>query len=332
MMNKTTKWILWMVLLLILIFYPSLFGLYFTNIFVVFAIYALYAITFNILLGYTGLLSFGHAMFFGTGGYATAIALERIEGLPLLPAVLIGLLAAIVLALILCPLLVRVSGVAFAMLTLAFGQLMHVLAMKLRWLTGGEDGVGGFPIPPFNIPGIVSIDIADPINFYYFAMAVLGVSIWIIWFITKTPFGSIQTGIRDNAMRIDYLGFKVRHTKAIVFIISSGFAGIAGSIYALFQNLISADDAYHVGNSFAPIIMTLVGGIGSFFGPIVGSGILSIIDELTSRYTERVDLVTGLILILMIMFAPTGFAGFLRLIKEKWFGRPSDKMAMEETS
>ncbi len=177
----------------------------------------------------------------------------------MLPAVLIGLVAAIVLALILCPLLVRVSGVAFAMLTLAFGQLMHVLAMKLRWLTGGEDGVGGFPIPPFNIPGVVSIDMTDPIKFYYFAMAVLGISIWIVWFITKTPFGSVQVGIRDNAVRIDYLGFKVPQTKAIILIMSSGFAGIAGSIYALFQNLISADDAYHVGNSFAPIIMTVVG-------------------------------------------------------------------------
>jgi len=332
MTDRRVKGILWAVILAILVLYPRLFGLYFTNIFVIFAIYALFAITFNMLLGYTGLLSFGHAMFFGTGGYATAIALERIEGLPLLTAVLIGLVAAIVLALILCPLLVRVSGVAFAMLTLAFGQLMHVLAMKLRWLTGGEDGVGGFPIPPFNIPGIVSIDMADPINFYYFAMTVLGVSIWIIWFITKTPFGSIQVGIRDNDIRVGYLGFKVLHTKAIIFIISSGFAGIAGSIYALFQNLISADDAFHVGNSFAPIIMTLVGGMGSFFGPIIGSGILSIIDELATRYTERVDLVTGLILILVIMFAPTGFAGFLRFIKEKLFSRPSDKTAMEETS
>jgi branched-chain amino acid transport system permease protein len=271
-------------------------------------------------------------MFFGTGGYATAIALERIEGLPLLPAILIGLLAAIVLALILCPLLVRVSGVAFAMLTLAFGQLLHVLAMKLRWLTGGEDGVGGFPIPPFNIPGIVSIDMADPIKFYYFAMAVLGISIWIIWFITKTPFGSIQVGIRDNAVRIDYLGFKVPQTKAIILIISSGFAGIAGSIYALFQNLISADDAYHVGNSFAPIIMTVVGGVGSFFGPIIGSGILSIIDEVTNRYTERVDLVTGLILILAIMFAPGGVTSLFGGVREKWSGKKSDDAAMEGDS
>ncbi len=330
MTNRVIKGILWVVLLLILVLYPRLFGLYFTNIFVIFAIHALFALSFNILLGYTGLLSFGHAMFFGTGGYATAIALTRIEGLPLLPAVLIGVLAAIVLALVLCPLLVRVSGVAFAMLTLAFGQLIYVLAMKLRGLTGGEDGVGGFPIPPFNIPGIVSIDMTDPIKFYYFAMAVIGLSLWVIWFITKTPFGSIQVGTRDNAMRVEYLGFKVPYTKAIVFIISGGFAGVAGSIYALFQNLISADDAFNIGNSFAPIIMTLVGGIGSFFGPIVGSGILSIIDELTSRYTERVDLLTGLILILVIMFAPMGFAGFLEFIKEKWFSRPSDKAVIEE--
>ncbi len=331
-MNWIAKSVLWAVLLLIVVFYPHLFGLYFTNIFVVFAIFALFAVSFNMLLGYTGLLSFGHTMFFGVGAYATAIALERIEGLPLLPAVLIGLLAAIALAIILCPLLVRVSGVAFSMLTLAFGQLMHVLAMKLRWLTGGEDGIGGFPIPSLNIPGIVSIDISDPIQFYYFAMVVLAGCIWVIWFLTKTPFGSIQVGIRDNAVRVDYLGFKVPQSKAVIIILSSGFAGVAGSIYALFQNLISADDAFHVFHSFVPVIMTVIGGMGSFFGPIIGSGILSIIDEVTSRYTERVDLVTGLILILVIMFAPGGVAGLFGDIRKRWFRKETDKAAMEENS
>ncbi|HDM08981.1 MAG: branched-chain amino acid ABC transporter permease [Deltaproteobacteria bacterium] len=331
MKNRPVKVILWALFLGVLVFYPSLFGLYFTNIFVIFSIYALYATTFNYLLGYTGLLSFGHAMFFGIGGYGTAIALERIQGLPLLPAIIIGALAAVMLALILCPLLVRVSGTAFAMLTLAFGQLMHVLALKLRWLTGGEDGVGGFPIPPFHIPGVISLDITDPKKFYYFAMVVLALSMWVIWFFTKTPFGSIQTGIRDNPRRVEYLGFKLPHTKAVVFIISGGFAGVAGSIYALFQNLISADDAFGIGNSFAPIIMTVVGGIESFFGPIFGSAILSFIDELTSRYTERVEIVTGLILILVIMFAPKGFSGFLRFMRGKWLSPPNANPALEET-
>jgi branched-chain amino acid transport system permease protein len=320
-MRNLKKWIGWAVLLIALVLYPRIFGIYYTNVFVTFAIFALFAVTLNLLLGYTGLLTFGHAMFFGTGGYATAIALERIEGLPIIAAVLIGFLAAIVLALILCPIMVRVSGTAFAMLHLAFGQLMYVLALKLRFITGGEDGVGGFDIPPLGFPGIGSVDISDPLNFYYFAVTVLGMSIWFLWFFTKTPLGSVMVGIRDNANRVNYLGFKVTQTKAVIYTLAGAFAGVAGSVYALFQNLIAADDAYHVWVSFAPIMMTMVGGISSFFGPIAGAAIFGIIEELTSRYTERVELVMGLILISIIMFAPLGFVGFVNFLKQKLIRR-----------
>ena len=317
-MSKTKKWIFWIVVLAALVIYPKVFGIYYTNVFISIAIFALFAVSYNLLLGYTGLLSFGHAMFFGVGAYGTALALEHVEGMPLIVSVLLGALAAIVLALILCPIVVRVSGTAFAMLHLAFGQLMYVLALKLRGITGGEDGIGGFPIPELNIFGIVSIDMADPTNFYYFAVTVLGLSVLFLWFFTKTPFGSIMIAIRDNAKRVDYLGFKVPQSKAIIYTVSGCFAGVAGSIYALFQNLISADDGFHVMVSFAPIIMTMVGGITSFFGPIMGAGIFGIIEELTSRYTERVELVMGLILILVIMFAPMGFMGIINLVKQKF--------------
>jgi len=328
-MIRIFRWILWIAGLLL---YPWLFGIYDTNVFVIFAIFALFSVSFNLLLGFTGLLSFGHAMFFGVGGYGTAIALSRIEGLALLPAVGIGALAAILLALILCPLLVRVSGTAFAMLTLAFGQLLYVLALKLRDLTGGEDGVGGFPIPPFTIPGVVSVDMTDPLNFYYFAMAVIILSIWVLWFFTKTPLGSVMVGIRDNANRVDYLGFKVPQTKAVILVFSGAFAGVAGSIYALFQNLISADGAFHVMTSFAPVLMTMIGGVASFFGPIWGSAIFGILDELTTRYTERVELVVGVILILVILFAPMGFVGLYRVVKEKWSSRRSNRATTEANS
>ena len=130
-MSKTKQWIFWIVVLAALVFYPKVFGIYYTNVFISFAIFALFAVSYNLLLGYTGLLSFGHAMFFGVGAYGTALALEHIEGMPLIVSVLLGALAAIVLALILCPIVVRVSGTAFAMLHLAFGQLMYVLALKL---------------------------------------------------------------------------------------------------------------------------------------------------------------------------------------------------------
>ena len=317
-MAKTKLWIFWIVVLTALVLYPGVFGIYYTNVFITFAIFALFAVSFNLLLGYTGLLSFGHAMFFGVGAYGTALALEHVEGLPLIPAVMTGALAAAVLALILCPLMVRVSGTAFAMLHLAFGQLMYVLALKLRRITGGEDGIGGFDIPPLNLFGIVSFDMVNPLNFYYFAVVILGLSMLFMWFFTKTPFGSIMVGIRDNANRVEYMGFKVPQSKAVIYTVAGCFAGVAGSIYALFQNLIAADDAFHVMVSFAPIIITMVGGIGSFFGPIAGSAIFGIIEELTSRYTERVELVMGLILILVILFAPMGFVGFVNLIKQKF--------------
>jgi branched-chain amino acid transport system permease protein len=332
MMNKRVQWILWVGLIVILSLYPKIFGIYYTNLFVTFAVFAVYSVSFNLLLGYTALFSFGHAMFFGAGGYGTALALKHIAGLPLLGAVGIGLLAAILLALILCPIVIRVTGSAFSMLHLAFGQLMYILALKLRNITGGEDGIGGFPIPPFSIPGIVSINMKAPENFYYFAIVVLGASLWIMWFFTKTPFGQIQVGVRDNAMRIDYLGFKVPQTKAVVYVVAGAFAGVAGSIFALFSNLIAADSGFGIMVSFGAVINTLVGGLGSFFGPIWGTAIMQILEEVTTRYTDRVELVAGLILIAIIMFAPMGFAGFLGWARLKWLAKTAGKINMEKVS
>ncbi len=316
MNDKRIQILIWIALIVILAIYPRVFGIYYTNLFVTFAVLAVYSVSFNLLLGYTALFSFGHAMFFGFGGYGTALALKHIHGMPLIPAVLIGVLAAIALALLLCPIVVRVTGSAFSMLHLAFGQLMYILALKLRGITGGEDGIGGFPIPPINL-GFVSINMKAPENFFYFAIIVLGISLWCMWYFTKTPFGQVQVGIRDNAMRIDYLGFKVPQSKAVVYVVAAAFAGSAGSIFALFQNLIAADSAFGIMVSFGAVINTLVGGLGSFFGPIWGAAIMQILEEITTRYTDRVELVAGLILISVIMFAPMGFMGGVRMLQEK---------------
>jgi len=324
MIKKYINWILWAALLLFLILYPYIFGIYYTNQFVTFAIGALFAVSVNMLLGFTGYLSFGHAMFFGTGAYGTAIALHHINGLPLFIAILIGILSAVLLALILAPLVVRLSVTAFAMIHMAFGMLMFTFALKLRGITSGEDGIGGFPIPPLRIPGVFSIDLVDPINFYYFAIVILGLSLWALWFITKTPFGCLMVGIRDNAKRIDYLGFKLPQTKAVVYLISGAFCGVAGSIFSLFNNMISPEQLY-IMHSFIPIMQIMVGGVGSFFGPILGVGIFSFINELTTRYTDRVELVIGLILIVVIMFFPMGFIGIFRLAKAKYFSRQAEK-------
>jgi branched-chain amino acid transport system permease protein len=318
MRNKLYTWILWGGVVISVALFPHVVGIYYSNFFVAFAIFSLYAVTLNLLLGYMGVLSFGHAMFFGTGAYATAIALTHIKGFPLLPAVLVGGLAGGLLALILSPLLVRVSGTAFAMLTLAFGQLIFVVALKYREVTGGEDGIGGYSIPPLNIPGVVSIDMTNQINFYYFAIAVIVVCLFILWFYTKTPFGSLVVGIRDNAMRIDYLGFKLPQIKAVNLIVCGTFAGIAGAVHALLMKLVSTVGVLDISASFTPILMAYIGGVGSFFGPIIGSGVLHLLEDLVIRFTERIGLVNGAIFILVVLYAPLGLVGLFRQAKEKW--------------
>ena len=304
-MNKPIKIILWLLLAVLLVFIPRLIGIYYTNMVLAFAIFSVFAVSLNMLLGYTGLLSFGHAMFFGMGGYGTALALKHIEGIGILPAIGLGVLAAVALALILCPLVVRVSGTAFAMLHLAFGQLTYVLALKMYKVTGGEDGIANFPIPGIFTESLKS----SPEHFYYLAMIILAACTWLMWFVTKTPFGQIQVGIRDNAKRIDYLGYKVPQSKAVIYTLSALFAGVAGSLYGLFHNLVSADGSLGIGMSFAPIVSIMIGGVGSFFGPILGTAIFQLVDELILRYTESTELVMGVILIVVVMFLPMGFVG-----------------------
>lgn len=307
-MNKNIRnLILWVVFPAALIIAPHVLGIVKTNVLVELFTFALFAVSLNLLLSFTGVLSFGHALFYGMGAYTTALLLLHFEGFPLIPAVLLGGLAAGLTGLILSPLLVRVTGTAFAMLTMAFGQLMFVLCLKFREVTGGEDGVAGYDIPPLNIPGIASIDMVDPTNFYYFAVAVCLIGILIMWYFTKTPLGQVMVGIRDNSMRVAYLGYRVPHTKAVIFVVSGFFAGIAGALFALFQGVVSTDGVLHILVSFYPIMAILIGGIGTFFGPIIGSGILIVLEDLIMRYIERAELVTGLLFIIVVLYVPGGF-------------------------
>lgn len=309
------------ILIGLLIAFPKVMGVLNTNIFIGFAIMALFAVSLNLMLGYTGLLSFGHAMFFGLGAYTTALSLKHIDNLPISMALLLGVLGAVVCAVIVSPLLVRLSGTAFSMLTLAFGQLMYIVCLKFREVTGGADGLGGFPVPDLKIPFTGGIDMTDPVNFYYFAITVLGGCILLIWRFTKTPIGSVMISIRDNDNRVDYLGFHVPSVKSLVFIVSGGFAGAAGAIYALFQNMVSTDGVLGLFTSFNPIIMTIIGGVSSFTGPIIGAGLLTILEEFLLRYTDRIALFNGLVLILMIKFAPGGIMGIWDAVYRKCFKR-----------
>ena len=171
-------------------------------------------------------------------------------------------------------------------------------------------------MPNFPVPDLLGFTMKmSPEHFYYLAIILLGLCIWLMWFLTKTPFGQIQVGIRDNAKRIDYLGYKVPQSKAVIYCLSALFAGMAGSFYGLFHNMVSADGSLGAAISFSPIVCIMIGGVGSFFGPIMGVAVFQLVDELILRYTESTELVMGIILIGVVMFMPMGFMGLLNILK-----------------
>jgi len=316
-MTKTkAKWIFWLVVILVGLLIPHVLGIVKTNMVVELAIAAMFAVSLNLLLG-SGLMSFGHSLFYGTGAYATALALLHLGELPLIPVIIFGGLASALVALILSPLLVRVTGTALIMLTLALSQLMYVVCLKFREVTKGEDGLTGFPIPRLNIPGIGSLDMEDPTIFYYFTMVVVAICIWLMWFLTKTPFGQIMVGMRDDQERVEHLGFWVPGSKTIVFFISAFFAGVAGALFGLFQAVVAVDSVLHILVSFTPLMAILIGGAGTFIGPILGSAILLLVEELAVTYTEQIELASGLVFILVVLYAPRGAMGLYNKLKDK---------------
>jgi len=330
MKNRALKWLIWAIIIVGLLIIPMVFGIVKINTFVELAISAVLAVSLNLLLN-SGLMSFGHSLFFGTGAYAIALALLHIGELPLIPIIIFGGLASAFLALILSPLLVRVKGTALIMLTLAFAQLMYVVCLKFREVTKGEDGLTGFPIPRLNIPGIGSFDMENPIYFYYFAVATVALCIWTMWFITKTPFGRIMVGLRDDQERVAHLGYWVPGSKAVVFITSAFFAGIAGALFALFQAVVAVDSVLHIMVAFAPLMAILIGGAGTFIGPILGSAILLLIEELAVTYTEQIEIVTGLVFVVVVLYAPRGVMGFYNSLMDKWLER-SLRLAGKDTT
>ena len=319
-MNKTTINIVsWCLLIAVLALLPKIVNPFHITFFLTFAVFSVYAVSLNMLLGFTGLLSFGHAIYFGFGGYGTALALRHIDGISLMPAMVIGVVATLLLAMLISPIVARVKGAAFAMVHLAIGMFIYVMSLKLRRITGGEDGIANFPKPNVELFGFISISM-DPgsVNFYYFAVIILGASLWLMWFFTKTPFGQVQLAIRDNQKRVAYLGYKIPQSRFLIYVASGMFAGVAGSVYAVFHNLVSADGQFGALVSFTPILAAMLGGIGSFFGPILGTAIFMIVEELARDITDRVELVMGALLVLIMMFAPYGVMGLVAVQRMKW--------------
>ena len=269
-------------------------------------IVALLVMTWKMMLNEAGLFSFGHAVYFGLGAYASALGWLHISGLSLLSGIVLGGLVAGVVGFILSAFLVRMSGTYYALLTLAFNQLVWAVVWKWRDVTGGDDGLGKFPKPD-----LLGISMRDPTNFYYLSVALVGVCLFLCWYFTKTPLGNVMKSIKSNEERTGFIGFNVGASKIIFLVILAFFAGVSGALYAQFQEFIGASSIDLVMSTHI-IFMAFIGGTGHFWGPLLGSGIYVYLSEYLSHYTDRWELIFGVVVVILVLLAPQGILGITK--------------------
>ncbi len=267
--------------------------------------FALFAAAFNLLLGYTGLLSFGHAAFFGGAAYVTAHAMKVWQVTPEV-AILAGVGAAIVLGLIIGAIAIRRQGIYFAMITLALAQMFYFFCLQVPF-TNGEDGIQGFSRG--KLFGL--IDLNDTMNLYYFIAVMTVLSLMLIWRIVHSPFGQILKAIRENEPRTISLGYSVQRYKLAAFVMSAGLAGLAGSLKALlFQFATLTDVAWNMSGEV--ILMALLGGIGTMAGPVVGAGILVGLQNFFATSGFPVTIVLGATFMICVLLFRRGVVGEVR--------------------
>jgi len=294
------------------------------------AAWALFAVALDLLLGYTGLLSFGHAAFWGSSAYATGlIAIET--GLPFYVAVLGGAVVAALVALPIAALAVRRTGIYFAMVTLAFAQLIYFIANQWRSVTGGENGLQGIPRNFFGL------DLSDSFYFYYAALPLVLLGLWFAWRVVHSPFGRVLVAIRENPARARALGYPVDRYKVQVFVLSAFLAGLAGGIYAIGHGFASLQEVYWT-TSGKVVVMNILGGMGTLWGPVLGATIIVLLEDyLATAGIDAVGAVTGAIFVLTVLLFRRGIWGTAQHVWRNRRGRrggpgPDDDVLEQEES
>ncbi len=256
-------------------------------------LWALFAVSVDLLLGFGGMLSFGHAAFWGGAGYAAALLAKTFQ-LPFPIATVAGVVAAMVLAIPVGYLSIRRRGIYFAMVTLAFAQMLFYVVNEWRDVTGGENGVQGVPKI---LPGL---SVSRTIDFYYAALPLVLIGFFFAYRVVHSPFGHVLVSIRDNEARAQALGYATQQYKLVAFVLSAAIAGLAGSLFAI-GNSFASLDLLHWSTSGTVVLMTVLGGSGTLWGSAVGAAIVLLIEDQLSTLTEAPGVITGAILIAIVL-------------------------------
>ena len=297
-----------LVLFGLLVFVPLTGSKYLIDLSTEIMVYALFALSLNVIIGFSGNVSFGHAAYFAIGGYANAILLTT-YGWPLIFAFPAAIILSALAAAFVAYFCTRLTDIYFAMLTLAFSMLVWAIAFKWRSVTGGDDGFVGVTVPSF---------IDGRVPFFYFTLIIVTASVIILWLICHSAFGQTLIAVRENLTRAGFIGVNTRMMRGIAFVIAGAFAGVAGAIFAMYNRGVYTESAFWA-ESAQVLIMTLLGGMYSFFGPAIGAATLYILERFANEYTEYWPTVLGLILLVIVLVLPEGLVGLAKRLKERLF-------------
>jgi len=318
------KNILYGILLLALISCPFVITNYWVFLLTEVLIMAIFATSFNLLLGYTGLVSFGQAAYYAVGAYTAALLIKNFST-SLWMTLAGGILSSLLVALVIGFFCVRLNRLYFSMLTMAFASMIFAIIFKWRSLTGGDDGISAIARPPLGLLGW-EIPLNNPKVYYFFVLFLAGISIWIMKRIVESPLGYLLQANRDNSKRAEFIGIPIRSFRLIAFVIAGLFAGLAGSLYALLAGFVSPEIAFWA-KSGDPVMMSLIGGFHSFFGPTLGAAIYTLLKDFIAIKTDNWILYLGIVLLVIVLVLPEGVLGAWK----KWQMKRASKQWQKES-
>ncbi|GAB6064514.1 branched-chain amino acid ABC transporter permease [Deferrisoma palaeochoriense] len=302
-MRASGRLVGWLAVLGALVAWPFAVPVYWVFLATEVLIMGLFAMSFNLLFGGAGLLSFGQAALFGVGSYGAALVL--LHGPPSLGlAFVAGVGGAAAVAAVIGYLCVRRDEIFFAMLTLGFGMMLYTVAHNWREGTGGSDGLSGFAVP--GLPGGISL--YAPVHMYFFTLAVVAAGVALLWRVQRSAFGLILRASRENRERLAFVGGAVPRYRLAAFVLSGALSGVAGVLFCLF-NQMATPDLMHWSASARPVLMTILGGAGVFPGPLFGAAAFFALEQVVTHFTENWMLVLGAVLIPVVIFFPEGLLG-----------------------
>lgn len=317
MKNVYVRFLIAFVVLAVAPFVLSLFHL---NLLSEILILAIFALSLNVLVGYTGLVSLGHAAFFGVGAYTAGLVAQNLSA-NLFVTVGLAILLSLLVAAIIGAFCMKVSGFYFLMLTLAFSQMIYSFIFQSTNLTGGSNGLSGIPRPT-----IGWLQFSNSVLIFYLVLCVFMTTYIALRIVVKSPFGQVLIGIRENETRVKSMGYNTNFYKYIAFVLAGGLGGVAGSLYTYFNGFIAPSDVYWT-MSGAVLIMVLIGGAGTMLGPVLGAALIVALETVVSTYTNLWMLFVGIVFIIFVIFFPKGIVGIGQSIYQKYLKTKQPKQS-----